>query len=95
MRKEFLPHTVDAAGVRVLFTYDAANGLMRHAQPASMLGGPRRADDAPIGLLNRQGYLRHGIAGKEYLVHRLIWLYQVGPWPQGWQEFTGGCASQP
>ena len=91
MRKEPLPHTVDAAGVRVLFTYDPTSGVMRHARPASMLGGPRRADDAPIGLVNRQGYLRHKIDDKEYLVHRLAWLYQTGDWPKQNIDHIDGC----
>lgn len=72
MRKEQTPHTVDATTIRVLFTYDPGTGVMRHAQPASPLGGPRRADDAPIGSMGKSGYLRHKIDGKEYLVHRLI-----------------------
>lgn len=91
MRKEYKPHTVDAATVRVLFTYDPDTGVMRHAQPASPLGGPRRADDAPIGLTNRYGYLRHAIDGKEYLVHRLVWLYQTGEWPRQNIDHIDGC----
>lgn len=93
MRKEYLPHTVDAATVRVLFTYDPGTGVMRHAQPASPLGGPRRADDAPIGLTNRYGYLRHAIDGKEYLVHRLVWLYQTGEWPRQNIDHIDGCTT--
>ena len=91
MRKEYLPHTVDAVTVRVLFTYDPGTGVMRHAQPASPLGGPRRADDAPIGRVDRHGYLRRAIQGKTYLVHRLIWLYQTGAWPTQNTDHIDGC----
>lgn len=37
----------------------------------------------PIGTPDSEGYLRVGIDGKSYLLHRLAWLYVYGEWPTG------------
>ena len=39
--------------------------------------------DKPIGCDNGRGYLICRISGKSYKVHRLIWLYHYGKWPDG------------
>lgn len=35
------------------------------------------------GRLTTNGYVSIGISGKEYLAHRLAWLYEKGKWPVG------------
>lgn len=40
----------------------------------------------PVGsvagsLLNKHGYIYIRVAGKDYLAHRLAWLYMTGNWP--------------
>lgn len=37
----------------------------------------------PIGCDNGRGYLVCKISGKQYRVHKLIWLYHYGQWPKG------------
>jgi len=37
---------------------------------------------SPVGDLNSNGYLRVGIDGKRYLVHRVIWLMAYGHFPE-------------
>ena len=35
-----------------------------------------------VGTLDKYGYLVTSFAGKQYLVHRLIWLWHYGEWPK-------------
>ena len=36
-----------------------------------------------IGTRDRYGYLVYNILGKQYKVHRLVWLLETGKWPSG------------
>lgn len=37
----------------------------------------------PAGSLNSEGYRRVNLNGKDYQVHRLVWLYHYGEFPEG------------
>jgi len=43
--------------------------------------GPRRVVGAPAGSLTTNGYASIMINYKNYLAHRLVWLYMTGDWP--------------
>lgn len=43
-----------------------------------------------VGSLNDSGYMRTKINGKDYLCHRLIWLYVHGKWPENLIDHING-----
>ena len=58
------------------FNYDPLTGLMtnkfkRHTSKK----------DAPIGTTGKRGYIRFNMFGENHYMHRLIWLYVYGHWP--------------
>jgi len=59
---------ITAERLRQLLTYDPVTG-------AFMRG------DQLAGGLDRQGYWRIKIDGRDYAAHRLAWLYMTGKWP--------------
>jgi hypothetical protein len=44
-------------------------------------GECRRRNGRPTGSMSQKGYLRTTIAGREYRVHRLVWLWVHGAHP--------------
>lgn len=44
-------------------------------------GECRRRDGRPTGSLSQKGYLRTSVRGREYRVHRLVWLWVHGTHP--------------
>ena len=44
-------------------------------------GECRRRDGRPTGSLSQKGYLRTNVRGREYRVHRLVWLWVHGTHP--------------
>lgn len=52
----------------------------------------RRANAGSIaGYVSRDlGYRHIGIDGKEYLAHRLVWLYVHGEWPPAYMDHING-----
>lgn len=62
---------ITAENVRELFTYDEGSGV---------LFWRNRYNKKPIGRLDNRGYLRFG-KNKKHNVHRVIWLYVHGEFP--------------
>jgi hypothetical protein len=60
---------MDAAQLRAKYTYDP-------------VGAFRNARGEVVGLVSK-GYRQLPINGKGYYVHRLVWLWHHGEWPQG------------
>ena len=59
-----------------VFKYSPETGLVTHLwDSASGLRGE------PVGFKHSEGYLSVSIGGKEYLLHRIIWLMVTGEWP--------------
>lgn len=44
---------------------------------------------APIGSLCKSGYLETSVLGKRFLVHRLVWFYHFGTWPELLDHING------
>ena len=63
--------------LQTLFIYDESSGEFRHKVTKS--SNARAGDIA--GSLNNLGYRETNINGTVYLVHRLIWLYKTGKFP--------------
>jgi len=70
------------AMVRKYFVYNPYTGKLYwklRANKASIIGNPA---GTVTGMLPNAGYVTVGFFGKQYLVHRLIWLYIHGKWPE-------------
>lgn len=68
---------MDAEKLRLLVSYDPATGECRWLQSR----GKGRAGQL-VGCMNSRGYLVTRIDGKNYKLHRLIWLWVHGEWPR-------------
>lgn len=58
------------------YHYDPVTGVMSCKLPHN-----NRKVGEPIGFKSSQGYMTASIGGKNYLLHRIIWLYQKGYLP--------------
>jgi hypothetical protein len=63
--------------VKKFFTYDAVTGALKRRLPTT-----NNYVGEVVGTLKNNGYLSVGFGNKEYLVHRIIWLYQTGYLPE-------------
>lgn len=68
-----------AADLRELLNYDPDTGHVFWVQPQS--NRVRYGDAA--GAKTKAGYLRIGIAGRDYMAHRVAWALHHGTWPAG------------
>lgn len=64
--------------VRRLFNYDPATGKMTRRMTTSS----RAIVGMEVGCRNTLGYLVVNVDRKLYYVHRLIWLWMTGSWPE-------------
>jgi hypothetical protein len=60
-------------------TLDEVRGLVY----LNYSGKRGRNRGGPLGSLSKQGYLQTEIKGKQFKVHRLVWLLYYGDWPNG------------
>lgn len=62
--------------LKFLFTYNSETGVfIRNVNKARMKKGD------VVGTIHNKGYLKASVDGKEYLLHRLAWLYVYGCLP--------------
>lgn len=52
--------------------------------------GTGRRKDRKAGTKTSGGYIRVGVLGKSYMVHRLAWLLHYGQWPNGLIDHANG-----
>lgn len=71
------PETLTQAVLHKYYCYDPITGKLTHRTPQH---GKQAGDK--IGSITTNGYLKASVANSEYLVHRLIWLYQTGYMPE-------------
>lgn len=69
---------LDAAILKELMHYDPETGVMTWLKKiaAKQYIGDR------VGSIDDEGYARTKIQRKTYKLHRLIWLYMTGEWPE-------------
>lgn len=77
---------IGADRVRQLLTYDPHTGVVTrkvrtnsNVQVGEVVGCP-----------SRKGYLRTSVDGRVYMLHRLVWLYHYGTWPEGEIDHING-----
>lgn len=63
--------------VRELYDYDPEVGHLIHKRSSA---GAKRGDK--VGTVNCTGYFTTRIHSKSFLVHRIIWLWMEGYWPE-------------
>ena len=68
---------LNQALLQKFYSYDPNTGLLTCKLPQQQ----HYIGDV-IGSLSNHGYLEAGIGNKSYLVHRLIWLYMTGYFPE-------------
>jgi hypothetical protein len=68
---------LSAEMARELFTYNPSTGILANR----VRRGTRGLVGAPVGSDNGRGHLIVKVGGRNYLVHRLIWLVVHGRWP--------------
>ena len=71
---------LNAESLKELFFYDADTGCLRRVKTTPGIG--RKAGSA-IGSDNGSGYLVAVVKGDCYKVHRLVWMYHHGEFPEG------------
>lgn len=64
--------------VRALFDYDPETGVVTRRQTTSS----RARRGMIVGCKNTQGYLVVNIDRTVYYLHRIIWLWMTGEWPE-------------
>ena len=63
---------------RELLDYEPATGFLRW----KVNKGSTARKGGIVGSPHCQGYLQCGVDEQKYLVHRLIWFWMTGEWPQ-------------
>lgn len=76
---------VTAEMVRANFTYDEVSGKLLHAKT-----GGRRVYGSPAGSVRPDGYYETGVEGHRFLLHRVIWTFIYGSWPDGFVDHING-----
>ena len=64
--------------LRKLFDYNPETGEVTRLLATSnfvKVGGP-------VGWVENTGYYRVHVQGKAYMLHKLIWVYMTGEWPE-------------
>lgn len=74
--------------VRRRLDYDAHTGLFRWAE-----SGNGRVLGQRAGWIKSDGYIAIALNGRQYLAHRLAWLYVHGKWPAASIDHINGIRS--
>ena len=82
-------NALSADRLRELLSYDPATGIFRWKF------SNRRAKSGKIcgSIHKRTGYVEIYVEFKNYLAHRLAWLYMTGAWPQAQIDHINGMRS--
>lgn len=78
MKKQKQLSTAEVLEYLRKFTYDKVSG--------KIINNKGRA----IGSRDRYGYLVYNLLGKQFKVHRLVWLLETGDWPVGILDHKDG-----
>lgn len=95
--------TVDYENIRKIMSYDKDTGLCSYlARDLSWFKDTKYRDaasnmkiwnlknaDKNIGYVSENGYIRFMLFKRNYILHRLIWLYMTGEWPDQVDHING------
>jgi hypothetical protein len=70
--------TFSVEQLRVMFTYDRDEGLLRHRTPIK----GKKVGDIAGGLNIGNGYWIVKCGRRQFLAHRVIWAWKYGHWPE-------------
>jgi hypothetical protein len=80
--------------IREFVIYDEGTGALvwrrREETSQYLKSWNKRFAGRETGSLDREGYTQTEVCGKYYRVHRLIWLYVYGSWPNGQIDHIDG-----
>ena len=71
--------------LKELIEYDPDNGIVAWRVKRR---GVRVGEE--VGYLSKKGYRKFTLFGKNYFIHRLIWLYVTGNWPTEVMDHKNG-----
>ena len=69
---------IPASRLRELFVYNPLTGRLLNRRPR-----PNARPLAEAGNWHSKGYREVSVDGRRYLVHRVVWAYVHGEWPDG------------
>jgi len=72
--------------LKEIISYDKVNGLISWIKPTSIRA---RKGSCATGK-DSGGYLRIGINGVRYRIHRIVWFYIYGKWPEKFIDHING-----
>jgi hypothetical protein len=75
-----------AERLREVLDYNPETGVFRR----KIAGGYKSKVGDIAGARRARGDFQINVDGKNYLAHRLAWLYVKGEWPQGWLDHING-----
>lgn len=77
---------ISALRLQETVRYDWSTGIFTNLLDR----GKKAKAGAPIGFLEKTGYLQARIDGRTYRLHQLAWLYMRGYWPEGVMDHING-----
>lgn len=80
-----IEHTITKENVNEIFTYCNDTGKLYWSDARHLI----KAGD-PVGYVTPKGYLRLSYKGKNYFVHRVVWLLNIGDWPTNFIDHING-----
>lgn len=84
---------IDIDELRLQLTYDPYTGVCKRKAYRDRYGNLVSCDYEITGTTraDKYGYYRVSIGGKRYLLHKLIYYYSTGRWPDTIDHIDGNC----
>ena len=78
---------MDKEALKSVLHYDPATGVFRRRFAKAYNAKPWSV----AGRITTNGYVQIVVDGKQYMAHRLAWLYIHGEWPRQQVDHINGC----
>lgn len=80
MKKILEKHVLTQDALKTVIEYDAQKGTIKRISGRDIY---ITKDGEQAGWVNNAGYRMISLFGRQYLAHRVAWLYMTGSWPSG------------